>query len=71
MNPSPGSEQSGVECACACVLRVVQNFVVRIMYNITVCAAPIKKCVARINRDLYGCEPPKIWPRYAPVCCSI
>ena len=22
------SEQSGVECACVCVLRVVQNFVV-------------------------------------------
>ena len=28
MNPSMGSEQSGVECECACVVRVVQNFVV-------------------------------------------
>ena len=25
--------------------------------NITVCAAPIEKCVARNNRHLYGCEP--------------
>ena len=66
------SEQSGVECACVCVLRIVKKFcrIFIITYNITVCAVPVEKYVARNNRDLYCCEPPKICPLYTHIALT-
>ena len=33
------SEQGGVECACACVLRIVENFVVAYLEHYGICSA--------------------------------